>query len=107
MEGLKHDANGMAPYLREPVLAQTREIVAGYENLARCCGLKACHHHQQRRLSGAAWPHQGNRLARGHAETGTAQNLDRPRAAVEREGYFLEIDDRLRDVRGGLRGDRQ
>ena len=107
MEGLEHDADGVAADFGQPVLAQPREIVAGDKHPARCRGLKAGHHHQERRFSRAARANQRDGLALGHRKVYASQDFDRPRPAVKRERDVLQADGQLRAGGGGQRGEMQ
>ena len=89
VKGLKYDADGAASHLGEPVLAHSREVLARNEHLPRCGGFEPCHDHQERRLSGAAWSHQRNRLPFRRRKVDAAQNLDRSRPALECERHTL------------------
>lgn len=45
MKGLKHDADCLASYFREPVLTQASEVMAGNHNLACRSSLQTGHNH--------------------------------------------------------------
>ncbi len=89
VEGLKHDADGAAPHLRELVLAHSREVLARDEHLPRCCAFEPRHHHQERGFAGTARPNQRNRLPFGDGKVDAAQDFYRPRPALESERHAL------------------
>ncbi len=89
VKGLKHDADGAASHLGKFVLAHSRKVPARDDHLPRCCAFQPRHHHQERGFAGAARPNQRNRLSFRRRKVYAAQDIDRPRSALESKRHAL------------------
>src|SRR5258707_6802735 len=85
MKGLEDDADMLAAKARERVLVEPLQLLSGDDDGAGVRPLQSGHHHQQRRLSGAGWAEEANRLATAYIEVDLSQDMDAGGAAAERQ----------------------
>ena len=68
VEGLEHEADAPAPQRGERVVAKRGEVDAVEQYAAAVGPVEPCHHVEQRRLAGARFTHERDRLASLHRE---------------------------------------
>jgi hypothetical protein len=73
---LKHDADLPAAEARERILAEPAEIMTGHHDGPAIRLLKPGHDHEQRRLAGAGWPGEADRLARTYMQRDVFEDMN-------------------------------